>query len=420
MKESTLATKIMIGVLCGGVLLYLALYFLLGRRDDLATTTAYTYTVSVGAEASALTVREEQVLSQSGSYVEQVLSEGEKTSAGEAVALIYSDPSALDTRQAIATLTAEIEQLNYALSAGTQSTDLTRLDDMVIDSVVSLRALTASGDLSALEDSALNLRTMVFRRDYSSGNTDAAGELAQLIRDKQAELDALNRSFHQVAQTVYAPTAGVFSGSVDGFEGRIRPDMLDRLTVDGLTALLGQAPLAESSAAGKIIVGSTWYLAALLDSEDAHGLTKGHTYTVSFSHDYYGDVEMKLERIETQGERTMVILSSRTKLADTTLLRLQTVDIVTQRVEGIRIPRKALRVETQEVTAEDGTTSTVNHYGVYTVVGKQAEWQEVEVLHSRDTFYLVRPADESTASHLRAGDLVILSSSGIYDGKVVR
>ena len=78
MKESTLATKVMIGVLCVGVLLYLALYFILGFRDEVATTIAYHYTVDVGTEASAILVREETVLSDSGTYVDYVLSDGEK------------------------------------------------------------------------------------------------------------------------------------------------------------------------------------------------------------------------------------------------------------------------------------------------------------------------------------------------------
>ena len=51
MKESTLATKIMIGVLCAGVLIYLGLYLLTGFQSGLTTTTAYTYSVNQGAEA---------------------------------------------------------------------------------------------------------------------------------------------------------------------------------------------------------------------------------------------------------------------------------------------------------------------------------------------------------------------------------
>lgn len=420
MKESTLATKVMIGILCAGVLLYLALYFLLGFRDEIATTVAYDDSVDVGTEATAIIVREETVLSSSGTYVDLVLSEGERTAANSTVALIYSDPSALDTRQEIRTLEAEIEQLQHALASGTQAADSAKLDQQVVGSMTALRALAASGDLSALEDSVLNLRTMVFQRDYTYGDTGAAEQLAVLISEKQERLTTLQRSLSQVSQTVRAPASGVFSGEADGYESLVTPSMLSAMTPSQLSELLQRDPPGEPDAVGKIITDSTWYLAALFDGDNVYGLKEGRTYLITFSHDYYGQVEMTLERIEAGDGRTMAIFSSRSKLAETTLLRVQTVDIVVAEMSGIRIPRKALRVETETVTDEDGNTSEVNTYGVYTIVGSQAEWHPVNVLYTGDTYYLVEPVDERASSRLRPGDTVILSSSGLYHGKVVR
>ncbi len=420
MKESTLATKIMVAVLCVGVLLYLGLYFLLGMRDDLATTIAYSYSVDVGVEASGILVREERLLESGGSYVDLVLDEGEKAAAGDTLARIYADPSALDTVSAIRSLSAEIEQLQYALDTGTQTVDTSRLDEQVAASMISLRALCARGDLSALEDAALELRTAVFRRDYTYGDLGAADQLSKLIADKQSQLTQLERTLSQVSRTVRAPAAGVFSGEPDGYESLITPAMLSSLTAEQLSALMARPAPARPDAVGKLITSSVWYLAALLPGGNELGLTEGRSYTVTFSRDYYGDVTMKLERIDVGEDATLVILSTRDHLADTTLLRVQSVDLTARRLEGIRIPSKALRVKTETVTREDGSTYEENTYGVYTVVGSQAEWQTVNVLYTGDTYYLVEPADLSATRRLRAGDTVILSAAGVYDGKVVR
>ena len=414
MKESTLATKIMIGVLCAGVLIYLGLYLLTGFQSGLTTTTAYTYSVNQGAEAVGIIVREEQVLTGSGNYVDLVPSEGERAAAGDAVALVYSDASALSTQQAIQSLGAEIEQLQYALSTGTQSVDVTRLDQQVVSSIISLRALAASGDLSDLEDSALDLRTMVFQRDY------AYGDIEQLIADKQSQLDTLTQSLSQVSQTIFAPAAGIFSGQVDGFESLITPDMLDSLTAEQLSDWLNAEPSANSNSIGKLITNSTWYFAALLPGENDLQLSQGSSYTISFSSDFYGGIAMTLERIVPGQDQTLAIFSARSNLSDTTLLRVQRVDVVTDTVEGIRIPRRALRVETEDVEQEDGSVRQQNTYVVYTVVGRQAERKEVEVVYTGDTFYLVRPVDETDTSRLRARDEIILNTSDLYDGKVVR
>lgn len=424
MKESTLATKVMIAILCLGVAVYLAVYFVQGWEEPLVTARAYTYTQDVGMEARGILVREETILPDAGgSYVDQILAEGEKAAAGQAAALLYTDPAALTTRQAIRTLSAEIEQLQYALSSGTQTTDASRLDGQVLSSITALRSLTAKGDLTALEDYALSLRTMVFKRDYAYGDTNAAGQLGQLIQSKQAELVQLNASLNQVASVVYTPAAGVFSGTVDGWEGLLTPDKLEGLTAAGLEALLAQSPAPAAGPVGKLITGSTWYFAALLEGTDT-GLKSGRTYTLTFSGDYYGQIPMELDRVSLEGEQTLAIFSCRSHLADTTLLRAQTVDVVIHHLEGIRVPRKALRVETVDEPLEsgnpDGPTRQVNRYKVYIVERSQAWGREVEILYTDENFYLVRPVDPAAAKRLRAGDDIILNSSGIYDGKVVR
>lgn len=418
-KESTVATKVMIAILCLGVAAYLAVYFAQGWREDIVTTRAYTYSLDVGREAQGILVREETPLTGGGGYVDQILPEGAKAAAWDPVALVYSDPSALTTRQSIRSLEAEIEQLQYAYNDRSQNTDAARLDAQVINSIVALRSLAAKGDLTGLDDSALNLRSMVFKRDYTYGDTDVAGQLAQLISDKQAQLTELNRSLDQVSTTVYAPVSGIYSAGVDGWEGVVTPAMLDSLTAGGLEALLAEQHSPDPSAVGKLVTGSTWYYAALLDGTDT-GLQKGRNYTLSFTGDYYGQVRMTLERVSLEGERTLAIFSCRSNLADTAMLRIQAVDVVTRTLEGIRVPRKALRVSTEDMTGEDGSVSQVNHYYVFTVVSSQAEQQEVEVLYSSDTYYLVRPVNQTSAGRLRAGDEVILNSSGVYDGKVVR
>ena len=421
MKESTLVNKVIIGVICAAVILYFAVYLALGFKPDLVTTTAYAYSVDIGTEASALLVRDEQVISTTGQYVDILLDEGEKVSKGGQIALIHASQDSLETRQTIQSLEAEIQQLEYSLSTGTQATNSSKLDEEVISSMVAIRSLAASGDLSTLEDSALHLRTMVFQRDYSYGNTEAATQIKQLISDKQKQLDSITASLSQVSQTITSPASGCLSREVDGFESLITPSMLSSLTMQQLNELLHKEVADPPAALGKVVTNNTWYLATLIDQPSVEGLLEGKTYKISFSDDYYGMISMNLERLVMENNQTMAIFSTNTNLSDTTLLRQQTVDIIAQQVEGIRIPRQALRVNTETLTDDQGNQSQVNSYGVYTVVGTQAEWQEVKVVYSDDdSFYLVQPVDETASSRLRAGDEVILNTTNITDGMVVR
>ena len=77
MKQSTLATKLMMSILVLGILIYLAAYAVRGWREELVTTPAYAAVIQVGTDAPGIVIREETVLSGSGAYVDLIPGEGE-------------------------------------------------------------------------------------------------------------------------------------------------------------------------------------------------------------------------------------------------------------------------------------------------------------------------------------------------------
>ena len=96
-----------------------------------------------------------------------------------------------------------------------------------------------------------------------------------------------------------------------------------------------------------------------------------------FSRDWSGDVSMRVESIsDPKDGRVTVVLSSTHSLADTTLLRRQTVDIIFEETSGVRVPKEALRVN------EEGVP------GVYCVIGQQVEFKEAQVLAEGDDYYV--------------------------------
>ena len=119
--------------------------------------------------------------------------------------------------------------------------------------------------------------------------------------------------------------------------------------------------------------------------------------------------------------RAVVVLTGDTHLAELTLLRQQSAQVIFSAAEGLRIPRAALRVVTRTEEQEDGTVTETTVTGVYCVSGREAAFKPVEVLYSNENFALV--AADITADQelrrLRAGDEVIVSARDLYDGKVL-
>ena len=428
MKQSNLIMKIVMAVLLVGVVTYFGIYLVRSFQGGITTVKAYEDSVDLGVEATGVVVREETVLTNSAAatqLVELIPGEGEKVAAGGTVAMLYSSNSGLEVSRSIAALENEIEQLQYILTSSGKSESAAKLDAQVLDAIAALRASAALGDLSDLENDTLELRTLVFKRDFAYGDTDAAQAVSALIKEKTAQLSALRSSLGGVSKTLYAPRSGVFSGLVDGLESVLTPAALSDLTPSGLNALLDRADAADS-AVGKLITSSTWYFAALMTEAEAESFKESRTYTVQFSRDWSGAADMTLERVsDPEDGQVLLVFSCRTHLSDTTLLRRQTVEVVTETVTGLRIPRQALRTITETVTHEDGTTEEVTTLGVYVLVGAAAEFKEVRVLWQDDDTFLVEPVISGTsataqAKRLQAGDEVILSTKGLYDGKVVR
>lgn len=425
MKQGTVITRIMIVLMFFMVCAYLLFSVLRSLDDRTYTVTTYAHTVDDAVEATGLLIRAETVVTgQTAAIVDVLPDQGEKVRAGAAVAYLYQDESALDRRRELRTLTLEQEQLKYALQ-GQDGTDASRLDQSIVDAMVGLRTSAAYGDLTSLEEQSLSFKSLVIRHGYAS---DAGvDELSAAITALDAQIQALQSASALDTTTVYAPCSGTFSAMADGYESTLYPDMLETLTTASFKQLMAQDPTAPAGAVGKLITNSKWYLATTVSPEVAERLVVGRSVTVRFSRDWSGEVSMKIERVDEAADGAcLVILSSTRNLADTSMLRKQTVDIVFNSLDGIRVPKKAVRTENREVTdPETGETTTKQVIGVYVLTAAQAEFKAVEILADDGDYYLVQavlpdvPTDNQLKTAFRAGDQVIVSSDELYDGKVM-
>lgn len=425
MKQGTVITRIMIVLMFFMVCAYLLFSVLRSLDDRTYTVTTYAHTVDDAVEATGLLIRAETVVTgQTAAIVDVLPDQGEKVRAGAAVAYLYQDESALDRRRELRTLTLEQEQLKYALQ-GQDGTDASRLDQSIVDAMVGLRTSAAYGDLTSLEEQSLSFKSLVIRHGYAS---DAGvDELSAAITALDAQIQALQSASALDTTTVYAPCSGTFSAMADGYESTLYPDMLETLTAASLKQLMAQDPTAPAGAVGKLITDSKWYMATTVSPEVAERLVVGRSVTVRFSRDWSGEVSMKIERVDEAADGAcLVILSSTRNLADTSMLRKQTVDIVFNSLDGIRVPKKAVRTENREVAdPETGKTTTKQVIGVYVLTAAQAEFKAVEILADDGDYYLVQavlpdvPTDNQLKTAFRAGDQVIVSSDELYDGKVM-
>ena len=418
MKNSSFGTKCLLLAVTLGVLAYFGIQGLQYLGDPLTTTLAYNYQVEEGMDLSGYVVRREQVLADEASGLLRLQrSEGEKVSAGGTMALVYADQASLDRQREIDELSGRIEQLQFAQEASLGSEVSLKLDAQIMRSLLDYRAELAAGRLDNAEEHETELKSLVLKRDYTYSDTeDLSGQIAEL----QSQLKELKAQAASSVRAVKAPVSGVYSAVVDGYETVLTPGLLADMTPSQLNAV--QADETLTSQTGKLILGDSWYYAVTMSAGQAKALRdSGGTMTLRFAKGVEQDQTVTLYAVgpEEQG-RVVVTFRGAYNMAQVTLLRRQSAQLIWRTVAGIRVPNEALRAANTKVDQE-GNRTAVESLGVYCVVGMEARFKPVEVLYSGDGFVLVRStaASDQESLRLRPGDEIIISAKDLYDGKVV-
>ena len=405
MKNSSIGMKILTAALCLVVMGYFAIQGYRYFTDPLTTSPAYTYRVEQSVTVTGWVVREERVLAAPDTGVLKISrAEGERVSKNGQVAAVYNDQAALDRQQELESVSARIEQLEYARESAMNTEAVLRLDNQIISSILELRSAVAAGKLDTADESLSELRSYVLKRDYSySGGGDLNAELKEL----EAQLKTLQKQVTSSRKVVKASVSGLYSAVVDGYETVLTPETAAAMTAADLDRLAKDSSV--SSRVGKLITGDKWYFLFSAPAGSLGKLAEGQKATLRLATGSTGDLKMKVESIRTDADgRMAVLLSSREYQDRVTLLRQQSADVIWNTIEAIRVPAGAIRVN------ENGVT------GIYCVVGMSARFKPVEVIYTGgDGYVLVRGISETERTKLRPGDTVIVTAYGLFDGKVV-
>ena len=358
-KRSSPLLKVLPIAVLAAVLVYFAAQVYNYFADPMTITLVYEAQAEDVISMEGWLVRTEEPLPGQTGTVSRAVQEGQRVAAGETVATVYSDDSALQTVSRIETLELQLQQLQFALTSYLDPDAALKLDTSITGDILTLRQTLSAGDYAAAESDLAALKAAVLKRDH--GSYTSQEEIQAQVKSVESEIQQQKAALSG-AKTVTAKASGTYSAVCDGYESVLTEAFLEDVTPGKLN---GVKAAAEQSNVGKLIYGDSWYYA--------------------------------------------VVLSSTRYLAQTTLLRHQAADAVLHTYQGLRVPADALRV------SADGTT------GVYCVDGENASFRPIELVYQGEGYALVKPAEGVRDTQtLRSGDQVIATSGELYDGKVIR
>lgn len=393
MRRSDFIIKIVSLAAFCAVVFYIGYYLYNARTNPLRTALAVQTSAAESVSAEGYAVREERLVSadSTGAYV--IVRDGDKVSAGESIAAVYSDKNAAERSEKIRTLRLKLDALTGLLGGKTAS-------EAASETVSELAYAVRTGSISDLTELRACAETYIFGDAVTRGSEEIRAEIAETERQL-----SLTDSGNAGAKYVTANASGVFSSAADGYES-VSPDALTDITRDGIKELFENAEALPAGTVGRLVTGLRWYFVTELPSETASELKSAKRAKVSFSKTYSRTLTMDVEYVgSAENGMRAVVLSSGEFIYETAGLRRLYGEVITSEKSGLKAPREALHID------EDGQTF------VYVLVGLRAERANVSIVYESEDYYIV---SAESGSRLSDGMEIIVSSGEIFDGKVIQ
>lgn len=388
MRRSDTLIKAISVVLLIALVCYMGFHLADSFLNPLQTTLAVNSRVTSSAEVSGYVIRQEETLNATG--IISPAENGKKVATGGVIAINYTSASALARADRIMEIDTRIEHLE-GIIAGSSA-------DSVSDTLFNLSGAVNNRNLSDLDAGIYDAEYAIM----GIGNSD---------NDPQTEIDILKKERRELASSsvgytyIYARKSGIFSSWTDGFES-VTPDELSGLTPTTLENLFAN-PHKEPNVFGKLITGTAWYFAAVMDVNDADKLTPGEKARIEFNKNYSGDLDMTVVSVsEPISGDCVVIFSGDTAMTDICNVRELTGEIIFSSQTGILTPKDAV------YTDDDGTAY------IYVLMGLQSQRVDIEIICDYNQHYYL--VDAAAGETLNEGAEIIVRGKNLFDGKVVK
>ena len=171
-KATSQGLRVLPIVVLAAVLLYFAIQVYNYFSDPLTTTLVYESQAEDVGSLDGWLVRDEETLPAQSGTVSHALEEGQKVGAGQIVATVYAEASALQTVSRIETLKLQLQQLEFALTSYLDPDAALKLDTSITGDILTLRQTLSAGDYAAADSALAALKAAVLKRDhaYTSSN----------------------------------------------------------------------------------------------------------------------------------------------------------------------------------------------------------------------------------------------------------
>lgn len=424
--------RVIVGVAIAVVLVFVIFLFVTTNfigNHMLVTETAYRATAYDVVKTNAVIVRDEEYIpaSADGVLVYSV-SDGDKVMAGGTIATAYRNESDVNAMLRINELEeriAYLESLNMASQSSTMS--LSSVNNLLKEKLVTLIQQLNTHSFNYLSQAEEELMTSIYRKQIITGEL---GRFDDKIASLKEEKSSLEMSAGAPIGKVTSANSGYFVSSVDGYENCVPVDSLETLTYADYQKIEA-SDIDPDAYIGKVIRGLNWYIVCPVTPDEATNISRNSaTVSVRMPYALTEELPAKVLYVNTfSGEdKAIVVLQCNYMSEALSKIRKETVEIVVNSYEGLKISKSAIHDGelTRTVTDDKGveTTETKTVQGVYVEYGNELRFRQIVIAYSGDDYVICN--ENPDAELLFKGrtitlyDQVVTEGDNLYDGKLFK
>ena len=420
----SLLLKITLNIVLAAIALYFTLQFLKTTGDAIETERADMAIRRDIVEIHGYIFRNEEIIySPGGNAVNYFIENGGKVGKNQLVAQSNQNTSDLFTKEQINSLTEKLEILHKSnINLDFITTSVNKIDD---DSRAIYVGMLKSIETGRIKDAGKNrndLLIMLNKRQLITGAVSGGFDgLINSTSEKIEQLEARTAVLGTGSFGIYSNQSGIFYSKADGYENFFNADAIKSLDFDKFAELIKKEPDSNilHNALGKVAYDFNWYLVCKTEKNSAFDFTVGKTYDIVYPFSPNRSTESALVRQigSTNSNEIILIFETAHIPFDFDFSRKQTIQIIFNEIEGIKVPEEALRV----VEKEDGTTAE----GVYIRRGGLVIFRELppnECLGKFEGYYIyLEPSERPNegGGKLQLYEDIITAGKDLYDGKVI-
>lgn len=400
-------TSVIIVVLSLFVMVFFFGQVFFAGNEKVTTETAYTYSMTEDVPFEGVFLRDETIISASGSGVlDYEHSDGSKVGKSSVIARRYRSESDIERRREIEKINEQIAVLTEAQKlAGTDNNQLENIASQINERHSLILGCLIDGDLSGAQAQENAMLGVLSKREICRGDIDSYEKKISQLRSRVSELEAM---LSGDVTDIYADGAGYFVSHVDGYESKLSMADSDTITAEKIEEILDKPELqTSSSAVGKLIADYRWRVAAVIDSDQLFGCYEGSKVTLRVRSDPT-PIEAEIVTITPtgRGDGTAVYVFECDTLTPSVVAgRTAQFKYIVNSYGGLRVSRSAIRFnEAQE-------------RGVFVVEGGKLVFRKINVEYWGDDYIIC--SQEPDDDYLKLYDKIVTEGKDLYDGKVV-